>query len=167
MIEGRSAHALAARLPQVADRQALEKTLVRFWTTLLREVSDPAVTALFRLPVIEAERARRRRAQGKPQRRSSPFWDARRTRSDRGCQPGDRSRAIPSAALGRSADEPRDTPRRGAGAGSDRSAGADRRERGSDPLSLAFGLKRGAMPIRVRPKQNRNSSNAGRRASCE
>jgi hypothetical protein len=44
-------------LPQVADRQALEKTLVRFWTTLLREASDPAVTALFRLSVIEAERA--------------------------------------------------------------------------------------------------------------
>jgi AcrR family transcriptional regulator len=58
MIEGRAARMrLPLALPQVADRQALEKTLVSFGTTLVREVSHPAVTALFRLAVIEAERS--------------------------------------------------------------------------------------------------------------
>ena len=58
MIEGRAARMrLPLALPQVADRQALAKTLVSFGTTLVREVSHPAVTALFRLAVIEAERS--------------------------------------------------------------------------------------------------------------
>jgi AcrR family transcriptional regulator len=58
MIEGRAARMrLPLALPQVADRQALEETLVRFGATLVREVSHPAVTALFRLAVIEAERS--------------------------------------------------------------------------------------------------------------
>jgi len=58
MIEGRAARMrLPLVLPEVADRHALEDTLVRFGVTLLREVSHPAVTALFRLAVIEAERS--------------------------------------------------------------------------------------------------------------
>ena len=58
MIEGRAARMrLPLAFPEVADRRALEDTLVRFGTTLLREASDPAVTALFRLAVIEAERS--------------------------------------------------------------------------------------------------------------
>lgn len=58
MIEGRAARMRSPlALPQVADRDALDKTLVNFGTTLVREVSDPAVTALFRLAVIEAERS--------------------------------------------------------------------------------------------------------------
>ena len=56
MIEGRAARMrLPLALPHVGDRQALEETLVRFGATLVREVSHPAVTALFRLAVIEAE----------------------------------------------------------------------------------------------------------------
>jgi AcrR family transcriptional regulator len=58
MIEGRAARMRSPlALPQVADRHALEKTLVSFGTALVREASDPAVTALFRLAVIEAERS--------------------------------------------------------------------------------------------------------------
>jgi AcrR family transcriptional regulator len=58
MIEGRAARMrLPLALPRVADRQALEKTLVHFGVTLVREGSHPAVTALFRLAVIEAERS--------------------------------------------------------------------------------------------------------------
>jgi AcrR family transcriptional regulator len=58
MIEGRAARMRSPlALPQVADREALEKTLVSFGATLVREVSHPAVTALFRLAVIEAERS--------------------------------------------------------------------------------------------------------------
>jgi AcrR family transcriptional regulator len=58
MIEGRAARMRSPLdLPPVADREALEKTLVSFGATLVREVSHPAVTALFRLAVIEAERS--------------------------------------------------------------------------------------------------------------
>ena len=58
MIEGRAARMrLPLALPEVADRHALEDTLIRFGVTLLREVSHHAVTALFRLAVIEAERS--------------------------------------------------------------------------------------------------------------
>jgi len=58
MIEGRAARMrLPLALPEVADRRALEETLVRFGVTLVSEVSHPAVTALFRLAVIEAERS--------------------------------------------------------------------------------------------------------------
>ena len=58
MIEGRAARMrLPLALPHVTDRRALEETLVRFGANLLREVSHPAVTALFRLAVIEAERS--------------------------------------------------------------------------------------------------------------
>ena len=58
MIEGRAARMrVPLALPRVTDRQALEKTLVRFGATLVREVSHPAVMALFRLAVIEAERS--------------------------------------------------------------------------------------------------------------
>jgi AcrR family transcriptional regulator len=58
MIEGRATRMrLPLALPQVADRPALEETLVRFGATLVREVSHPAVMALFRLAVIEAERS--------------------------------------------------------------------------------------------------------------
>ena len=57
MIEGRAARMrLPLAVPEVADRRALEDTLVRFGVTLLREVSDPTVTALYRLAVIDAER---------------------------------------------------------------------------------------------------------------
>ena len=58
MIEGRAARMrLPLALPNVTDRRALEETLVRFGANLVREVSHPAVTALFRLAVTEAERS--------------------------------------------------------------------------------------------------------------
>jgi AcrR family transcriptional regulator len=58
MIAGRAARMhLTLALSQAADRRALEETLVRFGATLVREVSHPAATALFRLAVIEAERS--------------------------------------------------------------------------------------------------------------
>jgi AcrR family transcriptional regulator len=44
-------------LPHVADRGALVEVLARFGISLLREGSDPAVMALFRLAIAEAERA--------------------------------------------------------------------------------------------------------------
>ena len=44
-------------LPAVASRHALAETLRRFGASLLREASRPAVTTLFRLAVIEAERS--------------------------------------------------------------------------------------------------------------
>jgi AcrR family transcriptional regulator len=58
MIEGRAARMrLPLALPNVTDQRALEETLVRFGANLVREVSHPAVTALFRLAVTEAERS--------------------------------------------------------------------------------------------------------------
>jgi AefR-like transcriptional repressor, C-terminal domain len=58
MIEGRAAlMAVPLALPEVGHRRTLGETLVRFGVTLVREVSDPAVTAPFRLAVIEAERS--------------------------------------------------------------------------------------------------------------
>ena len=58
MIEGRAARMrVPLALPNVTDRRALEETLVRFGANLVREVSHPAVTALFRLAVTEAERS--------------------------------------------------------------------------------------------------------------
>jgi AcrR family transcriptional regulator len=44
-------------LPAVASRAVLAETLVRFGASLVREVCHPAVAALFRLAVIEAERS--------------------------------------------------------------------------------------------------------------
>ena len=43
-------------LPPVRDREALARLLVSFGAQLLREVSDPAVVAVFRLAIAEAER---------------------------------------------------------------------------------------------------------------
>jgi hypothetical protein len=58
MIEGRAERMRSPLvLPEVTDRQALEDRLVRFGVTLLRGVSDPAATGLFRLSAIEAERS--------------------------------------------------------------------------------------------------------------
>jgi AcrR family transcriptional regulator len=48
---------LPLTLPAVDSRKSLAETLVRFGTTLMREVCHPAVAALFRLAVIEAERS--------------------------------------------------------------------------------------------------------------
>lgn len=44
-------------LPDVADRAALAEVLRQFGVSLLREGSNPAVTAIMRLAVAEAERA--------------------------------------------------------------------------------------------------------------
>lgn len=58
MVAGRTARMrLPLALPAVEDRGTLAETLVRFGTALLREASDPAVMALFRLAIIEAERS--------------------------------------------------------------------------------------------------------------
>jgi hypothetical protein len=58
MVAGRAARMrLPLALPEVADRKALAKTLVRFGATLVREVCHPAVVALFRLAIIETERS--------------------------------------------------------------------------------------------------------------
>jgi AcrR family transcriptional regulator len=58
MIAGRTARmSLSLVLPEVEDRKALAETLARFGATLIKEVSHPAVMALFRLAVIEAERS--------------------------------------------------------------------------------------------------------------
>jgi AcrR family transcriptional regulator len=46
-----------ADLPDPRDRAALEGALTAFGTQLLREVSDPAVIAVFRLAIAEAVRA--------------------------------------------------------------------------------------------------------------
>jgi AcrR family transcriptional regulator len=48
---------LPVDLPELSDRATLRRTLVAFGTRLLREVSDPAVVAVFRLAVAEAVRA--------------------------------------------------------------------------------------------------------------
>lgn len=48
---------LPVDLPELGDRVTLERTLVAFGTQLLREVSDPAVVAVFRLAIGEAVRA--------------------------------------------------------------------------------------------------------------
>jgi AcrR family transcriptional regulator len=44
-------------LPEIADRATLEQALVAFGIQLLREVSDPAVVAVFRLAIGESARA--------------------------------------------------------------------------------------------------------------
>src|SRR5215471_14569892 len=43
-------------LPELRDRQTLGRTLSLFGAQLLREVSDPAVVAMFRLAIAEAAR---------------------------------------------------------------------------------------------------------------
>lgn len=43
--------------PEISDRATLERALVAFGTQLLREVSHPAVVAVFRLAISEAVRA--------------------------------------------------------------------------------------------------------------
>jgi AcrR family transcriptional regulator len=48
---------LPVDLPELSDRATLQRTLAAFGTRLLREVSDPAVVAVFRLAVAEAVRA--------------------------------------------------------------------------------------------------------------
>jgi AcrR family transcriptional regulator len=48
---------LPVDLPEISDRATLERALVTFGTQLLREVSDPAVVAVFRLAISEAARA--------------------------------------------------------------------------------------------------------------
>ena len=44
-------------MPLVHERETLARVLVSFGTRLLREVCDPAVVAVFRLAIAEAERA--------------------------------------------------------------------------------------------------------------
>jgi AcrR family transcriptional regulator len=157
MIEGRAARMRSPlALPQVADRQALEKTLVSFGTTLVREVSLPAVTALFRLAVIEAGRspevARALDAGGRKTTRGAlvTFLERAAAQGLIGDADPETVAAIFGAALGRSADEPRDAPRRAACTGSDRSASAGRGEYSSGPLSRAFGLIPGSIRLSVR-----------------
>lgn len=48
---------LPVDLPELTDRAVLERALVTFGTHQLREVSDPAVAAVFRLAISEAIRA--------------------------------------------------------------------------------------------------------------
>jgi AcrR family transcriptional regulator len=48
---------LPVDLPEIADRATLEQALVAFGTQLLREVSDPAVVAVFRIAIGETVRA--------------------------------------------------------------------------------------------------------------
>jgi AcrR family transcriptional regulator len=48
---------LPADIPEPRDRETLSRTLVSIGTQLLREISDPAVIAVFRLAVAEAVRA--------------------------------------------------------------------------------------------------------------
>jgi AcrR family transcriptional regulator len=48
---------LPVDLPDITGRDALHQALVTFGTQLLREVSDPAVVAVFRLAISEAARA--------------------------------------------------------------------------------------------------------------
>jgi AcrR family transcriptional regulator len=58
MIAGRAARMrVPLVLPQVENRQALAETLARFGATLINEVCHPAVMALFRLAIVEAERS--------------------------------------------------------------------------------------------------------------
>ncbi len=47
---------LPADMPVPRDREALAKVLAEFGAQLLREVSNPAVIAMFRLAIAEAER---------------------------------------------------------------------------------------------------------------
>jgi AcrR family transcriptional regulator len=44
-------------LPELTDRETLRRTLAAFGGQLLREVSEPAVVAMFRLAIAEAVRA--------------------------------------------------------------------------------------------------------------
>ena len=44
-------------LPEITDRATLERALVAFGTQLMREVSDPAVVAVFRIAIGETVRA--------------------------------------------------------------------------------------------------------------
>ena len=48
---------MPADLPEPSDRDALARVLATFGSQLLREVSDPAVVAVFRLAISEAVRA--------------------------------------------------------------------------------------------------------------
>ena len=48
---------LPVDLPDITDRATLQQALVMFGTQVLREVSDPAVVAVFRLAISEAIRA--------------------------------------------------------------------------------------------------------------
>jgi AcrR family transcriptional regulator len=48
---------MPADLPELRDRPTLGRTLAAFGARLLREVSDPAVVAVFRLAIAEAVRA--------------------------------------------------------------------------------------------------------------
>jgi AcrR family transcriptional regulator len=48
-----------ADLPVLSDREALEQVLASFGTKLVREISDPAVIAVFRLAIAEAIQAPR------------------------------------------------------------------------------------------------------------
>lgn len=58
MIAGRAARMRRPlALPEVEDREALIDTLTRFGTALIKEVCHPAVMALFRLAITEAERS--------------------------------------------------------------------------------------------------------------
>jgi AcrR family transcriptional regulator len=58
MIAGRSAQMRRSlALPAVADRAALGATLTSFGVTLLKEICQPTVAALFRLAILEAERS--------------------------------------------------------------------------------------------------------------
>jgi AcrR family transcriptional regulator len=45
------------RLPEPRDRRQLDATLAKFGATLLREISSPAVMAIYRVALIEAERS--------------------------------------------------------------------------------------------------------------
>jgi len=44
-------------LPELRDRETLERVLISFGTRLVQEVSDPSVIAVFRLAIAEAVRA--------------------------------------------------------------------------------------------------------------
>ena len=48
---------LPADLPEPTSRPALAATLIAYGTTVLREVTQPAVTAMYRLAISEAERS--------------------------------------------------------------------------------------------------------------
>ena len=48
---------LPTDLPELADRETLRQTLVAFGGNLMREISEPAVLAMFRLAIAEALRA--------------------------------------------------------------------------------------------------------------
>ena len=58
MIAGRSARmSKSLALPAITDRAALGATLTSFGVTLLKEICQPTVAALFRLAILEAERS--------------------------------------------------------------------------------------------------------------